>query len=871
MDLRRDVLVGLRGLRRMPGVALLVVLTLGLAIGANAAVFSLIDRVAMRPLPIAKPHELVLVSAPPLPSLSTGHGGVIMRSGGKAMGMDYPLVTALRDGLADVFSAVAVRRDGRFTLAADTAIEVRGEFVNAEYFTIFGLRTIAGRVFTPAETAQDDPPSLAPETGELRRGRAVAGPGSPRPAEAGGPPVVVLNHGFWMRQFGGDRWVVDRTIRLNNVPVTVIGVLAPGYSGTSVGLGPELFLPLGMGDQVAPLPKSTPLRWDSPGFSIYTMMARLKAGVSRERAEAAARLLYQRLFDEAVARGAEVTEKGREFRKMFPVRVEPAGTVGSAPSRLTRYLDVPLRLLMAMTLFVLAVAAGNVANLLLARGTVRSHETAVCLALGARRWDLLRPRLVECLALAVAAGATGLLLAYWTASLVPSLLGLARDLAGIDTRPDARVAVFTAVVSVATGLFVWLASALFLTRRSAIGTLSGSRPLAEGGRSALGLRRGLVVLQVALSLALFCTSALLSRSLFNVLSVDPGFDADGLLAFTVSPATVGYEGARLAEYERTLLERVRALPGVSRAAATSALPLSGGGGSTVVHTGEQAVSTRILVDEMEVDNAFLATLGLPLVSGRGFDDRDVEGAPDVCVVNEAAARALAGRGDGVGQVVGYEGLPATWQVVGIVRDTRNQSLKTAPSPTLFRPRAQARSGAPIGVLIRTAMPGAVTAQAVGALVKHLDAGVAVTGFGSVALFARAALLRERMLAGLSLVFAGLSGLLAAMGLFGLATFNVVRRTREIGIRLALGATRAAVQRTVLGEVGALAAVGAAIGLAVFGAAGRVLRSQLFDVTPSDPPAIVASTLVLVLVACAAGLLPARRASRVDPAVTLRYE
>lgn len=842
MDLRRDVLVGLRGLRRMPGVALLVVLTLGIAIGANATVFSLIDRVAMRPLPVEKADELVMVSAPSLPHVPTGYGMMIGSAGAGRIAMDYPLAAALRDDLKNVFSAAAIRRGWRFTLAADTALEVRGEFVNADYFTVFGLRAIVGRTFTAAETAQRD-----------------------------GPAVAVLNHGFWMRQFGGDRTIVNRTIRLNNVPVTVIGVLAPGYSGTSVGSIPELFVPLGMGDQIATGPMRR-IPWDSPALALYGMVARLKPGVSRERAEAAVRLLYQRLFDEAVASGAPVdnSESVRKFRALFPVRVDPAGTIGSEQSGMTRYLDLPLRLLMAMTVFVLLIAAGNVANLLLARGVVRSHETAVCLALGARRWDLLRPRLVECFALAASAGAAGLLFAYWTGSLVPSLLGLGRDLAGVDTRPDARVIVFTAVVSLATGLFVWLASALYLTRRRTVRRLSTSRPLAEGGRSALGLRRGLVVLQVALSLALFCTSALLSRSLFNVLSVDPGFDANGLFGFTVNPSTVGYEGDRLAEYERTLLERVRALPGVSRAAATSALPLVGGGG-TVVHSGEQPVTTRIVVDDIYVDEAYLATLGLPLLSGRGFDQRDVKGSPEVCIVNEAGARALTGRSNAVGHWVGPEGLPATWQIVGVVRDTRNESVKKAPAPTLYRPRAQTRSSAPIGVLIRTATPGAVTAQAAGTLIKRLDPAVAMTRFGSIAEFARAALLRERMLAGLSLVFAGLSALLAAMGLFGLASFNVLRRTREIGIRLALGATRGAVQKTVLGEVGALAAVGAAVGLAVFVAASRVLRSQLFDVTPTDPPMIIAATLVLAVVASAAGLLPARRASRVDPAVTLRCE
>jgi putative ABC transport system permease protein len=836
MNVHHDLLVGLRGLRRMPGTTVLVVLTLGLAIGANAAVFSLIDRVALRPLPVDNPEELVSVSAVPLPTPASGRGAVMMRSGSRGVGMDYPTATALRDGLVDLFSVVAVRRSGTFTLAGDPAIEARGEFVSAEYFTLFGLRTIVGRTFTAAETPQRD-----------------------------GPAVVVLNHGFWMRQFGGNRSISNRTIRLNDVPVSVIGVLGPGYSGTSVGTIPEVFLPLGLGDAMSPAYRRV-FSWDAPNFAVYAMVGRLKSGVSRERAEVAARLVYQRLLDTAVAGGGELSDKGRDFRNSYPVRVEPAGTVGSEQSQLTRYLDVPLSLLMAMTVLVLVIAAGNVANLLLARDIVRVRETAICFALGARRWDLLRPRLVECGALGASAGAAGLLLAYWTGSVVPSLLGLGRDLAGVDTHPDARVVAFTGVVSVATGLFVWLTTALFLTRRRALDT----HPTAGAGRTALGLRRSLVVLQVALSLVLLCSAALLSRSLFNVLSVDPGFDANGLAAFSVNPSRVGNDGDRFAVFERTLLERIRALPGVTHAAATSVLPLVSGGGSTFVHTGEETDDTRILVDAVSVDTAYFATLGLPLRSGREFDDRDVDGAPEVCIVNEALARALAGRGETVGGMLGYEGRRPTVQIVGVVRDTRQASLKAGPVPTLFRPRAQARYGT-MGVLIRTATPGAVTAATVTALVKDVDAGVAVTRFGNVADFARAALLRERMLAGLSLVFAGLSALLAVMGLFGLASFNVVRRTREIGIRLALGATHAAVQRAVLGEVAALAGVGAVIGLGVFVAGSHALRSQLFDVTPTDPFTLAAATIALAVVSGLAGLLPARRASRVDPAVALRHE
>jgi putative ABC transport system permease protein len=837
MELRRDLRAVVRGLRRMPGASLLIVLTLGLAIGANAAVFSLIDRVAMRPLPVEKPQELVLVSAPSLPF--TGEG--ISVGGGKVRGMDYPLATALTKGLSDMVGAVAIRRAWRFTLAGNTAVEVPGEFVNGDYFTVFGLRPIIGRTLTAAEST-----------------------------ERGGAPAVVLNHGFWMRQFGGDRSVLNRTIRLNNVPVTVVGVLAPGYSGTTVGRVPELFLPLATADQLAPF-RGSRFAWDSPALAIYVVVARLKPEVTRGRAEAAGRLLYQRLLEEAVAGGARLSEKDREYYTTNPLRLDPAGSVGSEQTGMTRYLEVPLRLLLAMTVFVLVVAAGNVANLLLARGVVGAHETAVCFALGARRWDMLRPRLVESLALAAAAGSAALLFAYWSGSLVPTLLGVGRDLAGVDTRPDLRVVVFTAVVSVATGLFIWLASAFFLTWRR-VAPLAASGPLGAGGTSALGLRRGLVIVQVALSLALLCTSALLSRSLFNVLSVDPGFDTGGLMAFTVNPGPVGYEGERLTQYERALMERVRALPGVSHAAATSALPLTGGSGSTFIQGAREAAEgKRVLVDVVEVDDQFFGTLGLPLATGRAFDARDVKGAPEVCIVNEALARALAEDANVAGQMVGYEHRSPTLQVVGVVRDSRNRSLKAAASPTMFLPRAQAAASGRISVLIRTAVPGAISAASAASLVKGLDSGVALSEFGSISAFARALLLRERMLAGLSLVFAGLSAMLAAMGLFGLASFNVTRRTREIGIRLALGATRAAVEGMVLREVVALAAVGGATGLVVFVGASRVLRSQLFEVTPTDPLMIASGTLVLAVVACAAGLLPARRASRVDPAVTLRYE
>ncbi len=549
----------------------------------------------------------------------------------------------------------------------------------------------------------------------------------------------------------------------------------------------------------------------------------------------------------------------------------PAGTVGSAQAGPQRNLEMPLRLLFAMTAFVLLVAAGNVANLLAAAGARRGHEMAVSLALGARRWDLLRPRLIEALALAVLSGAAALLLAAWTGDLVPSLLGMGEDLAGVTTRPDARVVVFTAGMSLLVGLLIWLASALLVTRRAALPSLVAGRADATGRRPGAMLRRGLVIVQVSLSLALVCTAVLFGRSLANVLSVDPGFDAEHVVGFTVNPRAVGYDGDRLERYVQALVDRVRALPGVSRVAVSSVMPLSGPQSSTEVAGPRQQAGQAATqyADVVVVSPDFFATIGVSLLAGRGFDEADDKRAPRVVIVNETAARLLVGGTEVVGQRIGYEGVPASLQIVGVVRDGRNR-LKAPASPTLFLPRAQT-SGAAVTVLLRVEHAETVSAAAVTDVVRRLDPGVALSAFGGLGALARNALLRERMLAGLSLVFASLAALLAAMGLAGLTSVNVTRRTREIGIRLALGASRGSVERLVLREVVLLVFAGSAAGLVLFLPANRVLRSMLFEISPDDPVTIALAVTALAAIGALAGLLPARRAAGVDPAVTLRCE
>ena len=842
MHLRHDLRVLLRGLGRAPGAPIAIVLTLGLALGANSATFSLIDRVALRPLPVEKPHEIVMVNARPLPYPLPGVWG----GGGRLSGMAYPLFQSLRAELRTSFSAMAAYRPVRLTVLAEpAAVEILGHAVTADYFKVLGLHAPVGRTLTPADDGQQD-----------------------------GPAIAVLNHGFWMRQYGGDQSVVNRTIRLNNVTFTVVGVLAPGYSGMMAGQSPDVFVPVAMSGRLMPSRRLPPLNaWDGLTYSMYMAIARLAPGVTREAAERELRVCYQRLFDGVVREhGVTLTAKSLERYRTNPPEVIPAGTVGSTQAGSQRNLEVPLRLLLAMTAFVLLIAAGNVANLLAAAGARRGYEMAVSLALGALRWDLLRPRLVEALALSIVSGAAGLLLAEWTGDLMPSLLGLEEELAGISTRPDVRVVVFTTGMSLLTGLLIWLASALLVTRRAALPALVAGRADATGTRPGVVLRRGLVIVQVSLSLALVCTAALLGRSFANILSVDPGFDAEHVVGFTVNPRGVGYDGDRLEQYVRTLVDRARALPGVSDVAVSSVMPLSGGGGLTEMSGPRQQAgrAAALYAGVLQVSPNFFATLGLDLIAGRPFDDRDVKGTPRVAIVNEILARLLVDRPDAIGQRIGYEGVPASLQIVGVARDGRS-GLKAPAEPTLFLPRAQTTGAGSVSVLLRVARPETVSVTAVREIVQRLDSGVAISAFGSLDALAREALFRERMLAGLSLVFASLAGLLAAIGLAGLTSVNVTRRTREIGIRLALGASRRSVERLVLREVAVLVGAGVAVGVALFLSANRVLRSMLFEISPNDPATIVAVIVAVVVIGILGGLLPARRAAGIDPAVTLRCE
>jgi len=836
----QDLRYALRSMIRAPWSSFAIVGTLGLAMGANIAVFALIDRLVLRPLPVEKPSELVIVSAPSLPR--KGPSTVIIgrgQGGQQVRGMSYPLFTELRDRLNVFHGMLAHYRVQATMLSGSDALQTQGGLATGNYFELLGVKALIGRTLTP----DDD-------------------------RLAGSSPIMVITHGFWQRQFGGDPSILNRTVRLNQQPMTIVGVTAPGFTGTVSGDVVDFFAPLRMAGVFIGM---RGFKYDAPGFHLYTVMARLAPGVEMKQAERAADQLYQQLLADAVRQAPWLTDEDRSLIATFHLTLLPGGYASSQLSALSRDLNTPLTLLMAMVALVLVVAAGNVANLLLARGAAHARETAIQFALGSTRLRMLRERVIESLLLSLAAAGVGYLLASWTSSLAPVALNVESLPPGVTSAPDYRASLLAMGLALATGLGIWAASALRATRQSTLSALIEHSGVG-GHPRALLWRRGLVVTQVALSLVLLCASAVLSRSLMNLMSVDPGFSTDNLYSFSVRPDQAGYSGPRASAYLAQVLEQVERLPGVRTASMTTDLPLTGGSSGTWV-IGDQASTDgqqAILTDIISVGPAYLRTLEMPLLSGREFTGADNAGSVKVAVLNESLARKLFGRNDVIGRRIGFEGGKPEIEVVGVVKDTKGRTLRSPITPTLFLPASQEQPVHPMTFVLRTARQG-ITNEMVRTVLKRIDPSVAVVEFGSVAGQIARSLYRDRMLASLSLCFAGLASLLCAIGVFGLTSFSVTRRTKEIGVRMALGATRASIHWLAMKEVSLLAVLGCAAGLVAFIVSSRVLSSLLFELAPSDPASLVLSTIVLGGTTFLAGFLPAHRAARLDPSRTLRED
>jgi predicted permease len=823
-----------------PVFTLVIIVTLAIAIGANAAVFTLIDQLLLKPLPVSEPDTLVIVNAHSMPRLRGGGAATFGNRGPNGMilwGMNYSLFTTLTERVP-VFETTFARRLLEGTvLVGDTPMEAFVELVSGNYFPALGIKAAVGRLLGPT----DD--------------------------RSGSSSVVVLGHGYWQRQFGGDRLVIGRTIRINGFPLTVVGVAAPGFTGMFGARASDVFVPLDLCDTLSPW--RAPYRMKDDGANFLTMMARLRPGTTIEQAQTVAGQLYQQLLDDALGRNA-FGAKDLKVIAGFRLTLIPGGSVGSQQTGVSAQLLLALRLLMVMAVVLLLISAGNVTNLILAREVQRRREVAVRFALGASRLRLLGERLVESLALAIASGAASLIVAAWLANALLVMLPVSPEQTSVVTTPGRQTIFFTVVVSLASGIVVWLASSVQATRRDALPLLSGSNT-GEGPSRGLGFRRGLLVLQAALSLALLCCAAMLAHSLHNLTSVDPGFRTTGLTTFRLQPATTATKAEAFVQPLRNVLDALSGSSGVTGAAATSELPaLEGGGGTWAVggHVPLNAANA-VLVDEVAVTSGFFSTVGMPVIRGRDLSPDDVAGGPRVAVINESLAHALFGDEDPLGQMIGGQYQSLDTRVVGIVKDAR-AGVRQPASPAMYKPWAQQPRGW-ASIIVRTRDDRTLDVPTIKGVVARVDPSMPMTRVSTLDDRISDTLARDRMLALLSSAIGGLAAFLCGLGLFGIMNYRVANRAREIGIRVALGAAARSVQWLIVREAIVVVAIGIPIGLAGFVASGKLIGSLLYQLSPTDATTLASGVCLLAIVTVAAAFVPARRATQLDPAITLRRE
>ena len=861
-NLVQDLRYGLRMLAKSPGFTAVVILSLALGIGANTAIFSLIDAVMLKSLPVRQPEQLVLLNW-----VSKGQSYVIRDydgdswadSEGRDVGtsFSYPIYRAIRarnNAFTDVLGFADADQQLNLNVGGTSAL-AKGQYVSGNYFSTLGVSAAAGRTIVNS----DD--------------------------QAGAAPVALISYAYWTSRFGRDPSVVGKAITVNGVPFTLVGVAAPEFFGLQAGHPTDAWIPLATHPQVDP----SWARWLPKGESVFSVrtewwvlvMGRLKPGVPGEQASAALDVILRQ-----EAAGIEPPPPGHRRHDMTlqlpTVELEPAS---GGLDMLRRQFSQPLFVLMGLVGLVLLIACANVANLLLSRAESRQKEIAVRLALGAGRRRLIRQLLTESLMLAAAGGACGVVLAYWGSGLLLRFMSGGGDQLQLSVSPDMKVLGFTALVSLLTGIFFGLAPALRGTRldltpalKEGAGRVAGGAP--GGGRMRPRLGKVLVVAQAAMSLMLLVGAGLFVRTLRNLMTEDLGFDRTNLLLFGIDASRAGYKGQRLADFYREMQRRIEAIPGVRSATMSRHFLVNDGqGGAGVIiegyvpKPGESDADGSINIYTHYVGSRFFETLGVPLLVGRTIQDSDTGAAPGVGVVNQAFAKRYLGASSPIGRQFRFRSSdPLDMTIVGVVGDATYGDMRKDPPPTVYVPFDQH-----LGILawqnveVRTAGNPISVVNAVRRTIQDLDRNVPMHDVITETEQIDQATFQERLFARLSSFFALLALALACVGLYGMLSYAVARRTNEIGIRMAIGAERSGIVRMVLREALLLALLGIAIGVPAALAASRVVSTMLFGLRPTDPFTLAAATLLMVCVAALAGYLPARRASRVDPMVALRYE
>lgn len=832
----RQIRLALRMLFKTPFVTTIAVLSLALGIGANAAIFSMFDQLLLRPLPVNAPQELVNLTLPGPKHGSTSCG----MAGDCDQIFSYAMFRDIEERQTVLSGVAAHSQFGASISVGNEPFTGEGLFVSGSFFTTLGIAPALGRFISP------DDDSFGADN-----------------------QVAVISYLLWQDRFGGRTDVIGQTIQVNGKPVTLIGVAPEGFDGVTLGSRPIIYTPI----------SSRVWRGASNGFEdrrsywIY-VFGRLKPGVSIEAAKAGLTAVVRPILHEIEGPlqigMSDVTMQRFLAKEMV---VEP-GARGQ--SSVHGEAKPPLIMLLATTGVVLLIACANIANLLLARGAGRATEMGVRLALGASRRQLLTQLLTESVVLALMGGVVSLIVASWTLSGVSAILPA--DISNIfNFRLQPSVVFFSAAVAVATGLLFGLFPALHSTRADLITAIRAGAGQIAGGRAAARFRSALITVQIALSMALLVSAGLFLKSLVNVSRVDLGVKIDNMVAFSVSPISIGYDSARSAVLMHRIEEELRELPGVS-GVTSSLVPLLRGSnwGTNVKVQGFLCEADTDCNSRFnEVGAGYFSTFGVRMKSGREFTDGDRQGATRVAVVNQTFADKFGLGTDAVGKFMARGsrdgGDSLNIQIVGLIDNMKYSSVKDTVPPVFYTPWMQSAQLSQMYYYVRTPVESDQLLAAIPALIKRIDPGLPVENIATMEQQVRDNVFLDRMISILSASFAAIATLLAAVGLYGVLAYSVSQRTREIGVRMALGADGSKVQLMVLRQVIALIAVGAVIGIAGALALGRAAMSLLYELEGHDPTVFVGATLLLVLIALVAGFLPARRASKTDPMHALRYD
>lgn len=833
-NLWQDIRYGLRMLGKNPGFTTIAVLTLALGIGANTAIFSLVDQILLQTLPVKNPDELVILRA------SGPKTGYVTTDSDDATSFSYQMYKGLRDA-SSVFSSVLARFRFAASIAAHGQTDrASGELVSGNYFETLGVRPAIGRLFT----ADDD-------------------------KTPGAQPVAVLSYAYWQNHFGGDPRILNQSILVNNTELTVVGVSQAGFSGVQIGQLPDVFVPMMMQTQMLP-PRNRLDEWNDYWLSI---LARVKPGMPRKQAEAGIEAAYRPLLEEQLK---GIKSWNKQKRQQF---LDQTILLSSGASGRTVVQDdsgTALIALFAMVALVLLIACTNVANLLLAKGAARQREFAIRSALGATRAQMMRQIVVESMLCAIGGGVVGIALGAWLTTILTRVVVSNTGITGLSGELNGSVLAFGLAAILLSGLVFGLIPAVRVTRTTVSQVLKDQGSTSSAGVSHVRFRKVLVGAQVGLTLLVLAGATLFAQTLWNLRNQNLGLKADNVVAFSISPNLNGYDTARSIALIDQLRERLNGLPGVRGVGSSSIPTLTGDdmGSNITVEGAPAGVSDENHVNYDAVSPAYFSTLGIPLVSGREFANSDGAKSPKVAIISEAMVKTYFPGRNPLGAHFAFGGgnkIVLDTEIVGVVKDVKQAHVRDSVRPFIYVPYAQRENVSDMTFYVRTQQDPMQVTNEMRGVVRDLDANLPIYDLKTMDRIVDEDLFAERMVATLSAGFGGLAALLAALGIYGVLAYLVVQRTREIGIRMALGAGSGNVRSLIVKEVASMLLIGAAVGLPAAYGLAHLSESILYGVKPSDPLVYVAGLALVGLIALIACYVPTRRATRVDPLVALRYE